>query len=108
MQIVDLPLFRYKDGNLPPILYLQVDGGAENTSKALLGMVELMVSTGLFKEIYWTRLPVGHTHEDIDAKFSQISSIVATRQVRSPQQYKALSMIIDIIFKIKYFLFARQ
>ncbi len=52
-----------RDGALPPTLFLQVDGGAENTNKTLLAMLELLVSQGLFKKVFLSRLPVGHTHE---------------------------------------------
>jgi hypothetical protein len=53
----------------PELLYLQVDGGAENANMLMLGFLELLASKRIVQTIYFTRLPTGHTHEDIDAVF---------------------------------------
>jgi hypothetical protein len=52
----------------PQEVYLQVDGGAEFANKTLLSMLELLVVKRLAHLIVYTRLPKGHTHEDIDGK----------------------------------------
>ena len=37
----------------------------------MFGICELLVARGLIRKLVLTRLPVGHTHEDIDAKFAK-------------------------------------
>ena len=58
---------RYK--RFPKILYIQFDGGPENANDEVVGFMELLVALRIVPEIYLSRLPVGHTHEDIDAMF---------------------------------------
>lgn len=60
-------------GKLPEIVYHQIDGGSENANLTTIAIAELMVYRGLCKKVVLTRLPVGHTHEDIDARF-EVSS----------------------------------
>ena len=51
--------------------------GTENSNKIIaLGLVEI---------IYYTRLPVGHTHEDIDAKFAKIWKYMRLKSVLTPK-----------------------
>jgi hypothetical protein len=50
-------------GRLPPVLFIQMDGGSENVNQWMLAVLELLVSMKVFKKIYFNRLPVGHTHE---------------------------------------------
>jgi hypothetical protein len=52
-----------KYGKTPKKLYIQIDGGCENTAKAVLLVCEYLISKGVFEEITISRLPVGHTHE---------------------------------------------
>ena len=59
-------------GKLPETIFYQIDGGSENTAKVMFGLAELFVVKRLCKLFVLTRLPVGHTHEDIDAKFAKI------------------------------------
>ena len=54
------------DGRLPEKIYWQVDGGSENANKYCLAICELLIHRTSIREILFTRLPVGHTHEDID------------------------------------------
>ena len=72
----------------PDVVYYQVDGGSENATKAVLGIAELIVARGLCKRIVVTRLPVGHTHEDIDSKFSFIWKRIRNCFVLTPMKYK--------------------
>ena len=58
---------RYK--KFPKTLYIQFDGGPENANDEVVGFMELLVALRVVPEIYLSRLPVGHTHEDIDAMF---------------------------------------
>ena len=54
-------------GKLPETIFIQIDGGPENATKTLLAVCALIVhkQLGGCKQIILTRLPVGHTHEDI-------------------------------------------
>lgn len=56
----------------PTKVYVQCDGGAENANKFLLGFLELLVAKRMAKTVLFTRLPTGHTHEDVDAMFGTI------------------------------------
>jgi hypothetical protein len=67
---------------------LQIDGGSENTAKTMLGICELLVAKGLTKKIILSRLPVGHTHEDIDAVFGKLWKYIGDKCVMTPQAYK--------------------
>lgn len=61
---------------LPSTVYLQVDGGSENCNKYMLSVCELLVIRRLCLKVVLTRLPVGHTHENIDAMFGVIWTAV--------------------------------
>ena len=58
---------RYK--KFPKTLYIQFDGGSENANSEVVGCMEILSALRIVQEIFLTRLPVGHTHEDIDAMF---------------------------------------
>ena len=78
-----------RDGELPPIVYLRSDGGSENNNRTLLAICELLVSRRLVKgAVFFERLPVGHTHEDIDGIFSRIWTRMRDIGVITPQDYK--------------------
>ncbi|XP_061190665.1 uncharacterized protein LOC133198638 [Saccostrea echinata] len=63
-----------KDGYLPQRLYIQADNCArENKNRFVLGFCELLVRLSIFHEVHLSFLHVGHTHEDIDAAFSQLA-----------------------------------
>jgi len=47
-------------------------GGGKNANEILVGIAELLIHRRLIKRILLTRLPVGHTHEDINGKFETI------------------------------------
>jgi hypothetical protein len=55
-------------GRFPTTVYWQVDGGSENANRFCLAICELLIARTPIEEIIFTRLPVGHTHEDIDGK----------------------------------------
>ena len=50
--------------------------------------MELLVAKNLIAEIYLTRLPVGHTHEDIDAMFGHIWSWFRSTPCLTLEEYK--------------------
>jgi len=49
--------------------HVQMDGGSENWNRHVFGFFCYLVHHGLYKEIYLHRLPVGHSHVDIDGFF---------------------------------------
>ena len=55
-----------REGALPQTLYHQIDGGSENTSHAMMGICELLVSKRLCTKLVLSRLLVGHTHEGMN------------------------------------------
>jgi len=77
-------------GKLPSTIYYQMDGGSENANKYLLLFCELLIISGLTEHIYLTRLPVGHTHEDIDGKFAKIWKHARNRHIHTPMEYREL------------------
>jgi len=77
-----------KKGIYPKKVYWQVDGGPENANKYMLALCEYLVSETPIEEIFLTRLPVGHTHEDIDARFGTIWDHVRLMSISSPQDYE--------------------
>ena len=72
----------------PEEIYIQIDGGAENSNKYIPALCEYLVAKRITKRIILTRLPVGHTHEDIDACFGVIFEWFKKMNIHSPQDYK--------------------
>lgn len=71
-------------GPLPEILYLQLDNTAKQCkSRFLFGWLGCLVKWGVFKEVYVSFLPVGHTHEDIDQLFSRLATYLRFHNARS-------------------------
>ena len=60
--------FYNRHKSFPKIFYHQIDGGPENANQYLLAVCEMLVALGLVEKLVLIRLPVGHTHEDIDAR----------------------------------------
>jgi len=79
-----------EEGCLPETIFLQIDGGSENTAKSVLGVCELLTARRICNKIVITRLIVGHTHEDIDAVFAKIWKALRDLQVISPQAYEEI------------------
>ena len=62
------------EGDLPPVLYLQLDNTSrENKNKFLMAYLHMLVERGVFKKIKVGFLMVGHTHDQIDQMFSRFS-----------------------------------
>jgi hypothetical protein len=80
------------EGKLPPVFYYQFDGGVENTSKIVEGLMEMLIIKRVFRKIVASRLMIGHTHEDIDAIFGRIWKHMRNMHVLTPQQYKRVLM----------------
>jgi hypothetical protein len=70
-------LVHYRDhvrkGPLPERLYLQADSASDNKNYTVAAYLEWLVRAGVFKKVKISFLPVGHTHEDIDAAFGRLS-----------------------------------
>lgn len=76
-----------KIGTCVETIYHQIDGGSENACSAWIGLCELIIARRVLgiKKIVLSRLPVGHTHEDIDSKFALIWTHCRQRFVGTPQ-----------------------
>jgi hypothetical protein len=62
----------------PETLYVQLDNTSkDNKNRGTFGYFAYLVAAGVFKKVVVSFLPVGHTHEDIDA--------VASYHRRSPR-----------------------
>jgi hypothetical protein len=71
-------------GTLPPILCIQADNCArENKNKFLFGLCATLVGLGYFEEVRVGFLLVGHTHSDIDQRFSSISYVLKGDDINS-------------------------
>jgi hypothetical protein len=70
--LLSLEEYFEEHGCLPWVLYHQIDGGSENANAEFYCIAALLVAAGLVGKVVITRLPVGHTHEDIDACFALI------------------------------------
>jgi hypothetical protein len=88
--------WKNRNGYYPEEIYLQVDGGSENANQYLLSMLELLVVKRISKLVYFTRLPTGHTHEDIDACFAIIWRIFRSATCETLEKYKEM---IETAFK---------
>jgi hypothetical protein len=77
---------------MPEILYLQIDGGPENTSKVFYAFLHQLVENKVFKKVEICRLPVGHTHEDIDALFGLLWRSARHKTLISPQDWKRMAL----------------
>jgi hypothetical protein len=53
-------------------------------------MAELLVAKGIVNNLIITRLPVGHTHGDIDAKFAKIWIELRGKHVATMSEYRRL------------------
>jgi len=84
--------YRENNNKLPDTLFFQVDGGGENANEILVGVSELLIHWGLTKKIVLTRLPVGHTHEDIDGKFGTIWQHNKMFNILTPQKQAELTV----------------
>lgn len=77
--LLSLETILHSEGKLPDTFYYQIDGGSENTAKAVLYLCELLVAKRVLKKIVLSRLLVGHTHADVDADFAHIWRHVRVR-----------------------------
>lgn len=76
----------------PEVVYIQADGGSENANNNLLLMLELLVIKRLCRKVVFTRLPTGHTHEDIDGCFGVIWRHLQGKVIPTLEKYKELAI----------------
>lgn len=83
---------RYGEMNLdwPPTLHIQMDNASDNKAKVFFGWAAQLVEEGVFKEVNFNFLLVGHTHEDIDQFFSVIS-----QHFRTLTHHRAQDLVIS-------------
>ena len=73
-----------RGGTLPPVLRIQADiCGRENKNQYMFALRATLVGLGYFAEVYLSFLLVGHTHEDIDQRFSVISGTLKRQDIDS-------------------------
>lgn len=73
-----------RKGFLPPTLRIQADNCTrENKNIYMFAMCATLVGLGFFQEVELSFLIVGHTHEDIDQRFSCISNTLKRSDVNS-------------------------
>ena len=88
----DLESTKYKHMKFPDTFYLQMDNcWRENKNRYVLGYLCWLAKRGIFKEIYLSFLPVGHTHSDIDQAFSRTS--LALRSHDAPSRVELYEVI---------------
>ena len=89
-QRMDLSI--YHDLCFPRYLFIQIDGGSENTAKEFYAFCEYLVKENIFDKVEVSRLPVGHTHEDIDAMFGVIWKAAQGKTIITPQQWEEIAV----------------
>jgi hypothetical protein len=74
----------------PNVIYHQIDGGPENANEEFLAICALLVACRLVYKVVLTRLPVGHTHEDIDGLFALIWRMLRDEHIYTPYEFAKL------------------
>jgi hypothetical protein len=78
---------RRRKGALPPTLRIQADNTTrENKNIYMFALCAALVGMGYFQEVQLCFLIVGHTHEDIDQRFSIISHTLKRSNIDSLKQ----------------------
>ena len=69
---------------LPPKLRIQADNcGRENKNQYMFALCAALVAFKYFAEVHLSFLIMGHTHKDIDQKFSTISRTLKSKDIDS-------------------------
>ena len=87
-------------GKLPETIFLQIDGGAENISSIVYAYQELLIASGLTKNVYVSRLIVGHTHCDIDAIFGVLWKAARRMHLQTQEDWKTVIEVALTIHKV--------
>jgi hypothetical protein len=51
-----------------------------------------LVNRGVFARVEVNRLPVGHTHEDIDAMFGTLWTAMRFKHIVTPQEWRTYAL----------------
>jgi hypothetical protein len=76
------------NGQFPETIFIQCDGGSENANQFLLALLEFIVVKRMAKKVVLTRLPVDHTHDDMDAIFGLLSKWMSGRIIKTIDKFK--------------------
>ena len=76
----------------PHTLSVQIDGGSDNAALDFYAFCELLVRLDVFESVEVNRLPVGHTHEDIDAMFGTLWKALQRKTIVTPQEWQAYAL----------------
>ena len=80
----------YESEPMPKTMYIQADNASDNKCWAMLAFLGMLVFHGYTNDVYLSFLLVGHTHEDIDQRFSIIARhFRSIDRVTTPQQFEA-------------------
>ena len=76
-----------RGGKLPPTLYLQLDNCIrENKNTPVMSYLAWLLERNVFKVIYLSFLPVGHTHFENDQVASRVGVCVRHNDIRSVER----------------------
>ena len=79
-----------EDRTWPEVLYLQLDNThKDNKNRGLMTYLEEVIHLEVFRKVKVSFLFVGHTHEDIDQRFSVISRYLRRNDVLTMQAFLA-------------------
>ena len=82
---------RQRKGRLPPTLQIQADNCTrENKNIYMFALCADLVGLGYFQEVQLCFLIVGHTHEDIDQRFSNILNTLKRTNIDSLKELLGL------------------
>eukprot|EP00798_Chlamydomonas_sp_ICE-L_P018631 gene18631-biopygen27549 len=71
-----------REGRLPRYCFLQMDNAAKDNKNAFMfAYLSLLVELGWFEQVYVHFLPPGHTHSNLDQKYSVISQALKNKDV---------------------------
>jgi hypothetical protein len=77
-------LRQIRGGTLPKYMHFQMDNtNSDNKTHVCLIFGAALVEAGIFEQVTFGFLPVGHTHADIDQCFSRISSYLHRKPAHS-------------------------
>lgn len=75
------------NNKFPEELFIQIDGGSENANETVIALCEYLVAKRIIRSITLSRLPTGHTHEDIDACFAHVWRGMRQKTVHTVDDY---------------------
>lgn len=79
------------EGELPEVLYLQMDNtAAQNKNNTVLAYLNMLVEHGIFKKVKVGFLLVGHTYDQIDQIFSRFSVMLGIKDVMTMDELIAI------------------